>query len=63
MDLIFFINKSGCECLNESNDHSFTDCLQSGGGFLESDCDEQVNYSFSRYKYTMFLRERGGELL
>lgn len=36
------INKAGCECLNESDDHPFTQALSSSGGFLESDTDEQV---------------------
>lgn len=43
MDLSPFISKAECECLNESDDHPFTHCLTSGGGFLQSDCDEQVH--------------------
>lgn len=42
MDLSPFISKSQCECLNESDDHPLVNCLTSGGGFLQSDCDEQV---------------------
>ena len=42
MDLSPFINKSGCECLNEADDHPLAHCLTSKGGYLESDCDEQV---------------------
>jgi len=42
MDLLSFISKSGCECLNEADDHVLADCLTSKGGYLESDCDEQV---------------------
>lgn len=42
IDLIPMINKAGCECLNESDDHPFTQALSSSGGFLESDTDEQV---------------------
>jgi hypothetical protein len=42
MDLSTFIHKQQCECLNESDDHPFAHCLTSGGGYLESDCDEQV---------------------
>lgn len=42
MDLTTFIHKQQCECLNESDDHPFAHCLTSGGGYLESDCDEQV---------------------
>jgi PITH domain len=42
MDLNTFIMKQQCECMNESDDHPFTHCLTSAGGYLESDCDEQV---------------------
>lgn len=42
IDLITFINKSCCECLNESDDHTFLGCLSSGSNYLESDCDEQL---------------------
>lgn len=42
IDLITFINKSCCECLNESDDHTFAKCLTSGSEYLESDCDEQL---------------------
>jgi PITH domain len=42
MDLNTFIMKQECECMNESDDHPFAHCLTSAGGFLESDCDEQV---------------------
>ena len=42
MDLSTLINKSGSECLNESDDHPLTHALTSKGGYLESDCDEQV---------------------
>lgn len=41
MDLTSFIEKSGSECLNESDDHPFGHCLKSGG-YLQSDCDEQL---------------------
>ena len=43
MDLGIFINKSGCECLNESDDHHLSAALAKGPDFLESDCDEQVH--------------------
>ena len=43
MDLGIFINKSGCECLNESDDHHLSAALAKGPHFLESDCDEQVH--------------------
>lgn len=42
MDLMPFINKAGCECLNESDEHGFDNCLRKDPTFLESDCDEQV---------------------
>ena len=42
MDLGKFLNKKGCECLNEADDHPYTHALNSDGGFLESDCDEQL---------------------
>lgn len=42
MDLSTFINKSGCECLNEADDHPLAHCLTAKGGYLESDCDEQL---------------------
>jgi len=44
MDLSTFIHKQQCECLNESDDHPFVHCLTSDGGYLESDCDEQVQF-------------------
>ncbi|CAH1108521.1 unnamed protein product [Psylliodes chrysocephalus] len=47
MDLSPFISKAECECLNESDDHPFTHCLTSGGGFLQSDCDEQLIISIT----------------
>ncbi|XP_062057702.1 thioredoxin-like protein 1 isoform X5 [Lepus europaeus] len=42
MDLMPFINKAGCECLNESDEHGFDNCLRKDLTFLESDCDEQL---------------------
>ena len=42
MDLSFLVNKSGSECLNESDDHTLEHALNPKGGYLESDCDEQV---------------------
>ena len=49
MDLSTFISKSGCECLNEADDHPMAHCLTSKGGYLESDCDEQVSTGVSLY--------------
>lgn len=42
MDLMPFVNKAGCECLNESDDCGFDNCLNKESSYLESDCDEQV---------------------
>ncbi|XP_062607510.1 thioredoxin-like protein 1 [Saccostrea cucullata] len=42
MDLSSLINKSGCECLNESDEHPLSHALTTKGGYLESDCDEQL---------------------
>ncbi|KAH0627842.1 hypothetical protein JD844_008338 [Phrynosoma platyrhinos] len=42
MDLMPFVNKAGCECLNESDEHGFENCLRKDSTYLESDCDEQL---------------------
>ncbi|XP_062410710.1 thioredoxin-like protein 1 [Sardina pilchardus] len=42
MDLMPFVSKTGCECLNESDDYGFDNCLIKDTSFLESDCDEQL---------------------
>ncbi|XP_063815839.1 thioredoxin-like protein 1 [Pseudophryne corroboree] len=42
MDLMPFVNKAGCECLNESDDNGFENCLRKDTTYLESDCDEQL---------------------
>lgn len=43
VELSSFIAKSGCECLNESDDHPLAHCLDSNKQtYLESDCDEQL---------------------
>uniref|UniRef100_A0A8C6USY3 Thioredoxin-like 1 n=1 Tax=Neogobius melanostomus TaxID=47308 RepID=A0A8C6USY3_9GOBI len=42
MDLMPFVSKAGCECLNESDDCGFDNCLSKDPSFLESDCDEQL---------------------
>lgn len=34
--------KSSCECLNESDDHPLSNCLNDDTGYLESDVDEQL---------------------
>jgi len=50
MDLSTFINKAASECLNESDDHTYEHALTSKGGYLESDCDEQliINLGFTQ---------------
>lgn len=43
MSLLGVIDKSGSECLNESDSHPFQHALTaSAGQYLESDCDEQL---------------------
>ncbi|XP_023693812.1 thioredoxin-like protein 1 isoform X2 [Paramormyrops kingsleyae] len=42
MDLMPFVNKAGCECLNESDDSGFDNCLVKDSSYLESECDEQL---------------------
>ncbi|XP_046856861.1 thioredoxin-like protein 1 [Xenia sp. Carnegie-2017] len=42
------INKSQCECLNESDDHTLKNIFEKGeSSYLESDCDEQMLISIS----------------
>lgn len=53
MDLSPFILKQQCECLNESDDHPFQHCLSSSGGYLQSDCDEQV-WFYTKLLHTSF---------
>lgn len=56
MDLSPFILKPQCECLNENDEHPLTAALAAGGGFLQSDCDEQVtNLIFSWIKINVFV--------
>lgn len=47
MEIGSFISKNECECLNESDDHPMVHCLTNGGGFLQSDCDEQLIISIT----------------
>ncbi|XP_030766301.1 thioredoxin-like protein 1 [Sitophilus oryzae] len=47
MDLSPFITKAQCECLNESDEHPLAHALTSGGGYLQSDCDEQLIISIA----------------
>ena len=42
VDLAHFLQKSDCECLNEEDEHPLEHALTVKGGFLQSDCDEQV---------------------
>merc|ERR1712179_751023 len=42
-----FLDKAQSECLNEDDDHPYNHCLTSGGGFLQSDCDEQLILALS----------------
>lgn len=63
IDLIPMIAKSGCECLNESDDHPFTEALSSGRGYLESDTDEQLilYISFNQAVKLHSMRIKGPE--
>jgi len=45
--LMPFIDSSLSECLNEADEHNYKHCLTSGGGYLESDCDEQLILSLT----------------
>lgn len=47
MELNTFISKQECECLNESDDHNMKHALVSAGGYLQSDCDEQLIMSIT----------------
>ncbi|KAL1512513.1 hypothetical protein ABEB36_002095 [Hypothenemus hampei] len=47
MDLSVFITKAQCECLNESDEHPLIHALTSNGGYLQSDCDEQLIISIA----------------
>jgi thioredoxin len=62
MDLASFINKSGCECLNEADDHVLEDALTKQG-YLESDCDEQliISIAFNQVVKVHSLRIHGPE--
>ncbi|KYM98452.1 Thioredoxin-like protein 1 [Cyphomyrmex costatus] len=47
MDLSSFVMKQQCECLNESDYHTFSQCLNSDSGYLQSDEDEQLIMSIA----------------
>jgi len=47
MELNTFISKQECECLNEADDHNLKHALASAGGYLQSDCDEQLILSIT----------------
>ncbi|XP_035910697.1 thioredoxin-like protein 1 [Anopheles stephensi] len=47
LDLNTFIQKNQCECLNEADDHPWTNALTATGGHLASDCDEQLIVSIT----------------
>ena len=41
-DLVNFLNSTGCNCLNESDEHNFKNVFKNDENYLESDCDEQL---------------------
>eukprot|EP00092_Neocalanus_flemingeri_P058431 GFUD01069625.1.p1 GENE.GFUD01069625.1~~GFUD01069625.1.p1 ORF type:complete len:169 (-),score=49.04 GFUD01069625.1:356-862(-) len=45
--LASFLDMKGSECLNESDDHPFSNCLKEGDSVLQSDCDEQLILSLA----------------
>jgi len=47
MYLDTLLDKSLSECLNQADDHPYEHALTDGGGFLESDCDEQLILSLA----------------
>ncbi|EDW85090.1 uncharacterized protein Dwil_GK12794 [Drosophila willistoni] len=47
IELNTLISKQECECLNEADDHNLKNALASTGGYLQSDCDEQLIMSIT----------------
>merc|ERR1711892_341057 len=45
--LASYYDMNGSECLNESDDNPFANCLKEGESVLESDCDEQLLLSLA----------------
>merc|ERR1712142_358336 len=45
--LATYIDTRNSECLNESDDHPFANCLEDNGNTLQSDCDEQLILSLA----------------
>jgi len=42
-----YVDSSASECLNEDDEHPYKHAMTSEGGFLQSDCDEQLILSLS----------------
>ena len=55
VDLAKYLNKPGCECFNEADDHPYAHALTPGGGYLESDCDEQLILSLAFNQVDMII--------
>ena len=51
------VNNASSECLNEADDHPLVHCLADNGGYLASDCDEQLIISLS---FNQVSTENGG---
>jgi len=47
VDLASYIQEAKSECLNEDDEHPYSHCLKEGGGYLQSDCDEQLILSIA----------------
>merc|ERR1712142_261123 len=57
--LATYIDTRNSECLNESDDHPFANCLEDNGNTLQSDCDEQLILSLA---FTQDLELTEGQL-
>lgn len=58
VELNTFVREEGTECLNQDDDHPYTNCLMKGPECLKSDCDEQLilNLAFNQVVKVHSLR-------
>jgi len=61
VELNTYVSEQGTECLNQDDDHSYTNCLIRGPECLKSDCDEQIilNLAFNQAVKVHSLRFKG----